>query len=638
MAISSPINVGNISKGVNSLKAGLGRVKTSAQGIRSVLFKKTTVKQQAITGKKSLQKRRSENVLRKDQEDLLEASGIKPTIRGTRNAIVDSTKGFLGRILDFVGTLFVGWLLYNLPTIIAMTKDLIIRIQTLFGALTGFVGNLFNVFGDIGHIIGGVLSDIVHLDFLDTDRKVRGAFDDLNTHFDNMGKQFEDGVNVFKTSLGSGKGEEPIPSTGTPSGQTPFGQPQYPDTGGAAGGGGGGGKWKPLLDLISSGEGGYTSIAPGDQNPNLTKMTIAEANRAVGIKGGKGAIGRYQFTTPISQAKRSGLDPNKDLFSPENQDKMAINLIMERGGGNWLSGKITDEQFSESLAHEWGSFRSASGYVLPNNSGAIGFDKLKPTLKKVKGGGGTAQVSSAPQAQFGQPQYPDTGAPVRGRSAAASLSTAAQSLKGMSSASGPGGGRTSCVWAVNQVFAKAGIKPPWGTSEYVPTAEEMMIKSGYQRIPNGKQKPGDLYIVNQQEHIGIVLPNGNIISNSSSGAKFSWEASLAEYQSSFGGPGKFYRLPGSTISSTGSNAPGQLNNAANSISSTITSPGVNSQLNQQITPERRGSTIVVMNQPQQAPSGGGGGGGGGGSAPVIPSSDGLNSFIKQNLLLDLAYT
>jgi hypothetical protein len=84
MAISSPINIGNISKGVNSLKVGLGRVKASAQGIKSILFKKTKVKQQAITGKKILQKRRRENILRKDQEDLLEASGIKPTFRRTR--------------------------------------------------------------------------------------------------------------------------------------------------------------------------------------------------------------------------------------------------------------------------------------------------------------------------------------------------------------------------------------------------------------------------------------------------------------------------------------------------------------------------------------------------------------------------
>ena len=39
------------------------------------------------------------------------------------------------------------------------------------------------------------------------------------------------------------------------------------------------------------------------------------------------------------------------------------------------------------------------------------------------------------------------------------------------------------------------------------------------------------------------MRNGNIISNSSSGASFSWEASLGDYQKEYGGPGKFYRIP-----------------------------------------------------------------------------------------------
>jgi len=61
-----------------------------------------------------------------------------------------------------------------------------------------------------------------------------------------------------------------------------------------------------------------------------------------------------------------------------------------------------------------------------------------------------------------------------------------------------------------------------------------------------------LYICHGQAHIGIVLRNGNIISNSTSGAKFSWEAPLKEYQNYYGGPGKFYRMPGMQVSRTSS--------------------------------------------------------------------------------------
>ena len=83
--------------------------------------------------------------------------------------------------------------------------------------------------------------------------------------------------------------------------------------------------------MIGKGEGGYTSIAPGDENPNLTSMTIEDASKAVGLQGGKGAIGRYQLTDPIRQATEAGLDVKTDLFSPENQDKIAISLIKARG-------------------------------------------------------------------------------------------------------------------------------------------------------------------------------------------------------------------------------------------------------------------------------------------------------------------
>lgn len=174
------------------------------------------------------------------------------------------------------------------------------------------------------------------------------------------------------------------------------------------------GVWRPLLDLIASGEGNYTSIAPNDQNPNLTKMTIAEAARATGLKGGKGAIGRYQLVSdPVGRARAAGLNPDKDLFSPENQDKIAVYILEKiRRGKDWLSGKISDEDFSEELAGEWGTLRSAKGKVLPGNTGSIGFNQIKPALEKVKknysGTTSTKKSSSTPQASASTPSSSKT--------------------------------------------------------------------------------------------------------------------------------------------------------------------------------------------------------------------------------------
>jgi len=146
-------------------------------------------------------------------------------------------------------------------------------------------------------------------------------------------------------------------------------------------------------------------------------------------------------------------------------------------------------------------------------------------------------------AKYGNYRPPAGSGPV-----ASNLAESAKSLKGMSTASGPDGGNNACVWAVNKVFSKAGLTPPWGNSNNVPDAESAMINSGYVRIASGNQMPGDLYIVNGQKHIGVVLPDGNIISNSSSGAKFSWIAPLSQYQNTYGGSGKFYRIPSNAAS------------------------------------------------------------------------------------------
>lgn len=149
-----------------------------------------------------------------------------------------------------------------------------------------------------------------------------------------------------------------------------------------------------------------------------------------------------------------------------------------------------------------------------------------------------------------------------GSGSAANLATTAAKMKGFSSRSGPGGGREACVWAVNRVFVAAGIKPPWGTSNYAPDAEKAMIRAGWQQVSESQRQAGDIYVSYDrnsppQIHIGIVLVNGNILSNSTSGAKFSWEGSPADYYAEYGGvKGKFYRMPGGgvQVQKTGANS------------------------------------------------------------------------------------
>ena len=126
---------------------------------------------------------------------------------------------------------------------------------------------------------------------------------------------------------------------------------------------------------------------------------------------------------------------------------------------------------------------------------------------------------------------------------------AANSFKGMSTADGPDGGANGCVYAVNKVFNKAGITPPWGQSLYVPDAEKSMIDAGWQQVPYDQQQPGDVFVMKDQQsppqaHIGVATDSKMILSNSSGKASMSWSSTTQGYNSYYGGVGALYRMPG----------------------------------------------------------------------------------------------
>lgn len=161
------------------------------------------------------------------------------------------------------------------------------------------------------------------------------------------------------------------------------------------------GKWGPLLDVIASGEGNYTSVNPGLQRPEILDKTISELvawqYQSKAKDGGTAASGRYQMVNPESYAQNAGLSMD-EKFTPENQDKMAAAYIEKiRGGNDWLAGKITDEDFGKELAKEWaaleypgkgGGFYDGDG----RNKAKVSWDKVKDVLPQVKAESG-ANVS-----------------------------------------------------------------------------------------------------------------------------------------------------------------------------------------------------------------------------------------------------
>lgn len=153
--------------------------------------------------------------------------------------------------------------------------------------------------------------------------------------------------------------------------------------------GGSGGQWGPLLDLIAGKESGgnYEAMYPSTVLKGATKMTIAEVARRA-----TGAVGKYQQLPQylVSRAKAAGLNPDKDLYSPENQDRIItkVNIEGNRGGRRWLKGEISDEQFMQGLSQEFASLPNARGqFYYPGQRSSMTSEKVKSALSKVKKGG-----------------------------------------------------------------------------------------------------------------------------------------------------------------------------------------------------------------------------------------------------------
>ena len=86
--------------------------------------------------------------------------------------LAKSTRGFLGRILDFLGILLLGWAATNLPKILMGINKLINNIRRVGGILGSFVNGVKDVVLGIGSMVSATLGKLMNFDFLDNKSKL----------------------------------------------------------------------------------------------------------------------------------------------------------------------------------------------------------------------------------------------------------------------------------------------------------------------------------------------------------------------------------------------------------------------------------------------------------------------------------
>ena len=177
----SSISIKSIGDSVQKFSKSLrGARKNADQAIKTIrqknLFKRSLVRNDDLYFRK-----RQENIRRKDREDELEASSVQGAPKTQGTILGKSTRGFLGRILDFLGILLIGWAIQNLPRIIKGIEGLIKRISSVTGILSLFVDGIKFVLGGIGTIISNALSSLMRFDFLTQKKEIEAGIEGATT-------------------------------------------------------------------------------------------------------------------------------------------------------------------------------------------------------------------------------------------------------------------------------------------------------------------------------------------------------------------------------------------------------------------------------------------------------------------------
>ena len=222
---------------IGAIAAGIGRIAGSAAAkgaaratvkatttkvgknvFKRAILKRRRIKSQTFVDNKKRYKKNVEDRKRKQKEAMLEKVPSKPGAAGA--AANAPGMNFLERILNFIGTLLVGWLVNNLPKIIEFVQNLITRIKNIIETLKSFITNVTNWFVGIGKVISSAFENFLNLDFTDSSGKVSGAMKELTDSFEAMKKDIEDGKKHLTTPLGQGTGESSSAQTLSGSGES----------------------------------------------------------------------------------------------------------------------------------------------------------------------------------------------------------------------------------------------------------------------------------------------------------------------------------------------------------------------------------------------------------------------------------
>ena len=193
----SSISINSIRNTFTSFSKGITNAKQSSDDILKQTRDTNLFKSKLIRKDGEFFARRRENVRRKQREDELESSSITGVAKKQGNIVTRSTRGFLGRIIDFLGVVLIGWALVNLPAILKKFEGLFKLIQRVVGILSGFIEGISDFLVAIGRPIVNLIDSLRKLDFTRQRKQIQESTESVNSSLTALDRDFRESVNDF---------------------------------------------------------------------------------------------------------------------------------------------------------------------------------------------------------------------------------------------------------------------------------------------------------------------------------------------------------------------------------------------------------------------------------------------------------
>ena len=201
-ALKSSISINSIRDAVSSLGDGLRNLQKESNQIVDQQQKTNVFKRALIRDDNKFFARRRENVLRKEREDEIEASNIQGSTKRQGTILQKSTRGFLGRMLDLVGIVIIGWFTTKLLPILPKLAGLISLVIKLLSVGKIFTDAIATFIVDMQEGISKQFSKIPRKNELeDTQKEVIKSLEETSNRANIINLDF------FRLSFGARKPE-----------------------------------------------------------------------------------------------------------------------------------------------------------------------------------------------------------------------------------------------------------------------------------------------------------------------------------------------------------------------------------------------------------------------------------------------